>query len=60
MVGPNPPPGSVGGGVYRMLTPLPVGQHTIHFSGDEDIPDWNSYFSLDITYHITVEPPGHR
>lgn len=41
---------SVSDGVYLMLAPLSVGQHTIHFHGE--FPSFN--FSLDITYHITV------
>jgi hypothetical protein len=33
-------------------TPLPVGEHTIHFGGT------NSSLSLmlDVTYHLTVRP----
>ncbi len=44
----------VGEGVYVMLRPLPVGQHTIHFAGDFGPGN----FALDVTYHITVTP-GH-
>lgn len=44
--------GAVSDGVYLMLEPLPVGEHTIHFTGS--IPSAN--FTLDITYHITVVP----
>ncbi len=45
---------AVGDGVYLMLRPLSVGQHTIHFSGDFGAGN----FALDVTYHITVSP-GH-
>jgi len=38
-------------GIYVLLKPLPRGPHTIHFQGY--FPDFN--FTLDITYHITVE-----
>ena len=44
----------VGDGVYLMLRPLSVGEHTIHFSGDFGPGN----FALDVTYHITVTP-GH-
>ncbi len=40
--------GAVADGVCLMLVPLPVGQHTIHFTGA--LPG----FVLDITYHLTV------
>jgi hypothetical protein len=45
---------AVGEGVYLMLRPLSVGQHTIHFAGDFG----PGQFALDVTYHITVTP-GH-
>ena len=41
-----------GDGVYLMLAPLPPGEHTFHFGGAYP----QDGFSLDITYHITVEP----
>ncbi len=56
VTGQNPPPGDVNDGIYLMVAPLSVGEHVIHFSGDNDLPEWDSYFSLDITYHITVSP----
>lgn len=37
-------------GFYLMLTPLPVGTHTIHFEGA--LPTFG--FSLDVSYTITV------
>ena len=43
---------AVDDGVYLMLEPLSVGEHTIHFHGT--IPDFS--FTLDITYHLTVAP----
>ena len=36
-------------GVYLMLRPLPVGEHTIHIGGGNP-----GVFVLDITYNITV------
>ena len=54
VTGPNPPPGGVGDGVYLLVDPLPPGQHTIQFSGEQNNPAGNSYFSEDITYHIMV------
>ena len=42
--------GVVADGIYLMLEPMSVGQHTIHFAGS--VPG----FSLDITYHIKVVP----
>ena len=54
-IGEGPFPGgsyfpAVDDGVYVMLSPLPFGQHQIHFHGA--YPQWN--FVLDITYNITV------
>jgi len=42
----------VADGYYLMLEPLPVGRHTIHFSGTIGVFN----FTLDITYHLTVRP----
>lgn len=42
---------AVGDGVYLMLAPLPVGNHTIHFGGGTP-----GVFIIDITYNITVVP----
>jgi hypothetical protein len=43
---------AVADGVYLMLAPLSVGQHTIHFTGT-----FVSFgFTLDITYHLSVVP----
>jgi hypothetical protein len=39
-------------GFYVMLKPLPVGHHTLHFSGE--IPTLG--FSLDVTYQLEVVP----
>lgn len=50
---------AVADGYYVMLSPLSPGQHTIHFTGavvftaEEDGFDFS--FSLDITYHLTVQ-----
>jgi hypothetical protein len=41
---------AVDDGVYVMLSPLPHGQHVVHFGGS--FP--NFAFTLDITYYITV------
>ncbi len=40
-------------GFYLMLAPLPVGNHTIHFTGTFGPP---ANFTLDITYNLTVAP----
>jgi hypothetical protein len=37
-----------------LLEPLPPGRHTIHFTGEQNNPAGNSFFSEDITYNITV------
>lgn len=46
-------------GVYLMLAPLPVGEHTIHWGGSfvfiEEVHGFDFVFVLDITYHIVVE-----
>ena len=39
-------------GYYLMLDPLKAGNHLLHFHGS--LPD--AGFSLDITYHLTVQP----
>ena len=39
----------VADGYWALLSPLSVGTHTIHFAGG-----FESGFSLDVTYHITV------
>jgi len=41
----------VADGYWALLSPLSVGNHTIHFAGG-----FASGFSLDVTYHITVSP----
>ena len=43
--------GAVADGVFILLSPLPVGHHTIHFTGALGNP---AFFTQDITYHITV------
>lgn len=35
-------------GYFLLLTPLPAGKHTIHFTGT------SGTFQLDVTYHLTV------
>jgi hypothetical protein len=42
-------------GYWILLQPLSAGKHTIHFSGRTVIPEWAVDFSIDATYHITVE-----
>ncbi len=42
----------VSGGYYLMLSPLPSGDHTLHFSGHSTLG-----FGLEITYHIQVATP---
>jgi hypothetical protein len=55
---------AVSDGVWLMLEPLPVGHHTIHFTGDfvftaaEIGSDIGYTLKLDITYNLTVMP-GH-
>ncbi len=53
---------AVSDGFFLMLAPLPVGEHTIHFSGaaafTEEEDGFDFFFGLDITYHITVVPRG--
>jgi hypothetical protein len=46
---------AAGDGVYVMVKPLNVGEHTIHFHGEA--PAFG--FLLDITYNITVSPGSH-
>ena len=44
-------------GYYLMLAPLSAGEHTIHFTGSMPAtvaPYWTP-FSVDVTYHITVQ-----
>jgi hypothetical protein len=41
---------AVADGFYLLVTPLPVGEHTIHFTGTVGT------FTLDITYNLTVVP----
>jgi len=50
---------SVSAGYFLMLAPLPLGQHTIHFTGTSGVSP--NAFSLDITYNLTVQPnsTGH-
>ncbi len=43
----------VSDGVFIMLRPLLIGDHTVHFHGS--LPAFN--FTLDIVYHLTVTPP---
>ena len=44
---------SVSDGVWLMLAPLAAGDHTIHFGGTFNV---GAPFTLDVTYHITVQP----
>jgi hypothetical protein len=57
------PPGatslSVSDGVFVMVKPLSVGEHTIHFTGTIDLsPMSGPIFTQDITYTMTVTPRG--
>ncbi|HET9952013.1 MAG TPA: FlgD immunoglobulin-like domain containing protein [Candidatus Eisenbacteria bacterium] len=45
----------VSGGYYLLMTPLPAGPHTLHFTGHTTFG--GSDFTLDITYHILVGNP---
>lgn len=40
---------SISDGYWVMLDPLPAGQHTLHFTSSNE-----EGFSLDVTYHLTV------
>jgi hypothetical protein len=46
---------AVSDGVFQMLDPLSVGQHTIHSVGVVG-PVAHPFFFKDITYNITVAP----
>jgi len=48
-------PKSATDGIFVMAQPLTPGQHTIHFGGT--IPAAGN-FTLDVTYHVNVVPPG--
>jgi hypothetical protein len=41
-------PMSISDGYWIMLDPLPLGEHTLHFTGDTPV------FNIDVTYHLTV------
>jgi hypothetical protein len=49
---------AVGDGYYLMLAPLPPGQHILTFGGTFPPPFGPppNGFTLDVTYHLTVEP----
>ena len=44
---------AVSDGYWIMLAPLRPGQHTIHFASEALFGDF--LFSLDVTFHVTVE-----
>jgi len=47
---------AVGVGYFVMLSPLSVGEHTIHYTGAfkfSDAPE--DYIGVDMTYHVTVK-----
>lgn len=63
--GPLPDPNAIGvprvrsatpstSGIYPLLTPLPVGEHTIYFTGTFD--EFGT--SIDTTYHVTITSKG--
>ena len=43
-------------GYYLMLAPLGTGRHTLRFTGT--VPGDPEDFSVDVTYQVTVLPPG--
>ncbi len=52
---------SVADGVYLLLAPLSVGNHTLHFSGGQSFSKaagdpFDFEFELDVTYNLTVAP----
>jgi hypothetical protein len=50
---------SVSDGYFAMVKALPVGTHTIHFTGTLDASSIGGpIFIQDITYHLTVAPRG--
>jgi hypothetical protein len=50
---------SISEGYFAMVKPLPVGTHTIHFTGTLDASSIGGpIFIQDITYHLTVAPRG--
>jgi len=51
----TPQPG-VADGYWIMLAPLPKGQHTIHFYGQEVFPEYEWVFEVDVTYNVTIAP----
>jgi hypothetical protein len=46
----------VSGGIYVLIPPLSVGEHTIHFTGFSDVDN----FGVDITYNVSVAPRKNR
>ena len=49
------PQQAVADGYWVMLAPLRRGAHTIRFGGTEEFPEFDFSFSVDVTFHITVE-----
>jgi hypothetical protein len=51
---------AVADGIFLMLAPLSVGEHTIHFWGrllfTEETDGFDLDYNLDIAYHVTVQP----
>jgi hypothetical protein len=48
-------PKSVGDGFWVVLSPLPIGDHTIHFTGGFcDIESGDALFSVDVAYNLTI------
>jgi hypothetical protein len=47
-------------GYWVMVSPLPVGEHVIHFRGVAEDPPGNPVFETESTHHITVVPDGGR
>ena len=46
---------SISDGVWLMIAPLSAGTHTIHFGGTQVVADFPA-LTLDVTYHLTVQP----
>lgn len=41
-------------GYFVLVTPLPPGNHQIHFYGALYVPEWQWGFEVDVTFNITV------
>jgi len=49
------PQPAVSDGYWLMLSPLRPGQHTIHYVSKAEFPEFGFEFTVEVTYHLTVE-----